>query len=263
MIRPLSLSALLLALLPALSSGAQPSIFGATGTGFVPGGFVSERRVSISSGGALQEARDLRFFPYHLSGVATFLGGSLEVSVANTASFVRGDSLGFRTVSTVVPVIPGVKYALAVERSPRQKWGYAVGFLYPYGAYVAASWQRRMPLLSPEATIAFSTPIRTLYAMGGLRLVPSTLAGDPLPLGFVLDGAYAGSTERIGEKEEAFVSAGVETALGRAAALGLFWRRDVTYSAAENRQNNDGKLQLRLNFSFDGIKTTSAPQGTP
>jgi hypothetical protein len=230
---------------------AQTTLYGTSGSNFTPNGFTAEGgRWGVSLSGS-PGSQDL-----YLSGRGLFLDRRLEVSVSNLYGLVEADTLGFRSQNTsVVPIVPSIKWQLDQDSAGRQTWGYSAGLSLPLGAYGTVGWKMRLPILSPELHVGLGFPIRSLHAFGGLALQVCDLDGQKLPVRLQLDGNFAASTGTLGHPEEGYLAAGVATSLGRNLTVLVSHRRDRHYDAPADRQNTQGTSWLRLLWTFDGIKT--------
>lgn len=237
--------------LSALPAAAQTTVFGTGGLNYVPGAHTASRE-----GFALSLASDVTKDPLRMTSVtSSWLDGRLEVSLSNTAWLVHDDSTGWKPLQTLaVPVIPSAKVILDGDSSGRQAWGLAAGLGLPWGLWGAAEWRLHLPLVSPTVVAGLGTPVRTVYAFGGVRLDLCDLQGRALPVSLVADGAMAGSTSVLGRSEEAFGSVGVDTRIGRNLVVQVTHRRDVRYRVADSRQNTRGTSLLQLTWNFAGVK---------
>jgi hypothetical protein len=246
---------------------AQLTYFGPSGYSFVPNGFTGSTPYGGSLSGALQSRDQLDLFPHKMSLIGSFMDERLEVSLSNTWSFVSSNGFEERRISDV-PVtmfVPGLKWRLDLQKREWQEWGYVAGIMAPYGVYTAASWWAKLPLLQPEFTLGVSIWSKKAYALGGARLTLADLSANPLPLAFIADGAWAGSTKMLGETEEGFFSLGMSLDLSRNISLQGVFRKDpsIYYSISESEvdrvrkdnQNTNGTWGMRMTYYFDGVKS--------
>jgi hypothetical protein len=225
---------------------AQNTIYGPTGLNFVPSAFASEGgRWSGSLGGTTDDD------PLWVSSLqGRFLEDRLEIGLSSTAWLVEGDSMGWKPRTTEVPLVPSARWILDRENRGIQSWGYAVGVSMPLGAWAAAGWRIRLPVVSPELHAGFGTPLNSIQGFGGVAVDLCDLEGNPLPLRLTLDGAISGSTGTLGSTEEAYWSAGVSTRLGRNLTFQTIHRRDRSYAAPDKGRRPGGTSFLRILWNF-------------
>jgi hypothetical protein len=252
--KPYIISALLFLWAGVSFSPAQPTIYGNTGTFFVPDGFVSEGGPFGAS-----VSHDLT----HISAFGVFLNNRLEVAVSNTYAMLD-DVEGFEARKVPLPIVPSVKYYIFNSELGRHKWGYSAGAASPYGGYLAASLSSRFPILQPRVTAGISLTGKKSYALGSLVMTLANTQGHPLPLSFVADAAWASSTQFLGEVEEGFYSIGGRLSLNRSLRVEFFFRDDpVTYMQIPDEDNpgikiekpgqNTGKFYIRLAAEFSRL----------
>lgn len=227
-------------------ASAQSTIYGPSGLNFAPSAFASEGgRWSGSLGGSTEESP----FPV-TTAQGRFLGGRLEAGLASTVRLVEGDTAAWEPTTTYMPLVPSAKWILDREDRGRQSWGYAAGLSMPLGAWVAAGWRLRLPLLSPEAQVGLGTPLNSIQGFGGIAVDLCDLQGRALPIRLTLDGAVSGSTGTLGSVEEAYWSAGVTTKIGRNLAFQTLYRRDRAYDDSDGDAGERGTSFLRILWNF-------------
>ena len=238
---------ILTALLAGLSS-AQTTFYGVGGIDFVPGGLSRPGGDWGGSVGATTERSPLQ----EASVYTKFFDSRLEVSVSNVYRLVESDSAGWNPGRLgPIPFIPSARWILDQEDRGVQTWGFAAGISMPYGAFAAAGWRARLPLLSPEVDLGLGTQLRTISAFGGGALDVCDLEGNVLPLRLTADASISGATQTLGNADEAFFSVGVSTRLGRNLTFEVLHRRDRRYSAPDDRRRDDGVSFLRILWTLD------------
>jgi len=246
-----------------LAWGGQ-TMYGATGYTFVPDGFVDHgQNYGGYFAGEYVSLERVRLYPRFLGLRTTAFSNRLEFTAASTWAFVTSGS-GYEPKKIgdgLLPICPGIKWSVDDQQRTYVRWGYAVGLMFPYGAYGSATVRGKLPILQPELTVAIgSTVLKTSYGMVGGRLRLADLHGNPLPLSFSGEGGWAGSMDQLGETEEAFYSLGAEMDMGRNLTLSLNWRKDPrTYLETETKdelegQNKNGRWGLKLDYHFNGVK---------
>lgn len=240
----------------ALAAGtlAQNTIYGPSGLNFAPSAFASQGgRWSGAAGGTTDDS------PLFLGSIqGKFLDGRLEAGLSNVWRLVEGDSVGWNPGTFPIPIVPSLKWIIAREESGRQSWGYAAGLSMPLGAWSAAGWRLRLPVVSPEIHAGLGTPLNSIQAFGGVALDLCDLEGAPLPVRLAVDGGLAGSTGALGRTEEAYWSAGVSTQLGRNLSFQAVHRRDRRYDAPEEGNRDGGVSFLRVLWNFGNIDEQGA-----
>lgn len=255
---------LLLLLLAVAAYAGGPTYYGGSGYTFVPDGFVpADWKYAGFIGGEFVQLKNVRLYPKYQAFRAVFLDNRLEISLSSTYSFVDHDGYGPRRVAEgLLPVVPGFKWNIDTQNRGPLRWGYSAGAMAPYGVYFASSAQLRTPVLQPELTATAGLWTQRAYGMLGSRLQTADLGGKPLPLSFTGEIGWASSVELLGETEEAFIAYGVELDLGRnLTLLGNFRQDPKTYLEADSEvekpnQNTNGKWSLRLDYHFNGIKSS-------
>jgi len=258
-----------LLLLASLVMAGGPSYYGGSGYTFVPDGFVpTDWKYAGFVGGEFVQLKNVRLYPKYQAFRGVLLDNRLEVSLSSTYGFVDEDGFGPKRVAGgLVPIVPGVKWNIDDQTRGPLHWGYSAGFMMPYGVYFSTTAQLRTPILQPELTAAAGLLSERGYALLGSRLQTADFSGKPLPLAFTAETGWASSVELLGETEEAFIAYGLELDLGRNLTLMGHFRLDPkTYLESDSEvekphQNSDGKWSLRLEYHFNGIKSTQ--EGKP
>ena len=253
-----------LALLAGLACAGGPTYYGSSGYAFVPDGFVpADWKYAGFIGGEYVQLKNVRLYPKYQAFRGVFLDQRLELSLTSTYRFVDNDGYGpQRVLNGLLPVIPALKWSLDNQDRGLLRWGYAAGWNAAYGAFLSGSANLDFPLLRPDFTAALGLWTKRAYSMLGARLQAADLQGHPLPLAFTAEAGWASSVELLGETEEAFAAYGVELGLGRnLTLLGNFRHDPKTYMEADSdiekpHQNTGGKWSLRLEYHFNGIKST-------
>jgi hypothetical protein len=251
-------------LLAALVCAGGPTYYGVSGYTFVPDGFVpGDWKYAGFVGGEYVQLKNVRLYPKYITFRSVFFDNRLELSLSNTYAFVDGDGYASKRIGDgLYPVVPGFKWSIDKQQRGVLHWGYSVGAMFPYGAIIATTVQLRTPVLQPELTAAAGLNAARGYGMLGSRLQTADFSGKPLPLALTAELGGASSVEQLGETEEAFVAYGVELDLGRNLTLQGNFRKDPkAYRESESEiekpnQNKEGKWSLRLEYHFNGIKST-------
>lgn len=253
---------LLLGVVGAWANG--PTYYGASGYTFVPNGFVaSDWKYAGFIGGEYVQLKNMRLYPKYQAFRAVFFDKRLEIGLSTTYGFV--DESGYspqKVFNGVLPIVPSIKWNIETQQRGVLSWGYSVGAMAPYGIYFATTGHLRTPILQPEITAAAGLFTQRGYGMVASRLQTANWQGEPLPIALTAEVGWASSMKQLGESEEAFAAYGLEVDLGRnLTLLGNFRHDPKIYRESEDgpekpHQNTDGKWSLRLEYHFNGIKST-------
>jgi hypothetical protein len=260
---------LLLFLIVANAAASRLTYYGPSGYIFVPSGFVSnDWKYSGFTGGDFTALQNMRLYPKFLAFRTSAFSDRLEIAVSSSYEFAGDDGYKVKKLGAgLLPVSPSLKWNIADNEGRIVRMGYSAGIVYAYGLYGSITTQfGNLPILQPEFTFAISIGLERGYGMLGGRLQTANFSGEALPLAFTAEAGWSSSTNFIGKMEESFVAFGSELDLGRnLTLLGGFRLDPSTYYNFDNAgkkttpkegQNTNGKWSLRLEFHFDGVKST-------
>lgn len=243
------------------------TIYGSTGMAFVPNGWVGGPRNSLSITGDFSESGK-GLYPRRLAFRTTWWDERLELALSNTSRSMNKE--GYSLHKKDLLLLPSFKWALDHHALGKLHWGYAAGFNMPYGAFFMSSASLRTPLLQPEISLGLSMLLQRGYGLASASLRLADLQGRSLPVALFAEGAWAGSTNALGETEEGFISGGFNIAFGGNMLFQGVYRRDpkvyriiendIVTDRAKPNQNTSGQMALRLVFRFDGVKNEGGAQ---
>jgi hypothetical protein len=259
----------MLALLASQSFCSRLTYYGPSGYAFVPSGFVaSDWKYAGFAGGELVSLQNVRLYPKYLAFKTSAFNNRLEISFSSAYAFVGEDGYEPHKIKDgLLPIIPAIKGNIADNSGEIVRIGYSIGAMSPYGIYFSATTDFfKLPILQPELTFAVSLWTERGYGMVGTRLQLADLNGKALPLALTAEGGWASSMSLVGQTEESFFAFGTELDLGNNITLIGGYRQDPStyynYDSDGNKgsvksgQNTNGRWNLRLEFHFDGIKSS-------